>query len=162
MADLAAPAPFESEKTTALHDRAERPKAPTAGLTTSAKRFAEAGLALLLTVGFVALCFQTRATWDGQRDWVVPATVPVAAISAIALAGLLMRKQFIAAGPGLLLLFFALGLTGANIAADGSDTAQDVLTITTAVLLVIAAGCLIAAFAAVEWLRPIKAPAPEM
>ena len=162
MADLAAPAPFEPEKSTSLHDRAERPKAPAASTATQAKRFAEGGLALLLTVGFVALLFQTRATWEGQRDWVVPATVPLAVISAIALAGLLMRKQMIAAGPGLLFLAFALGLTGANIGGAGSGRAQDVLTITTAVLLGIAAACFLIAFVIVEWTRPFKAPAPEM
>jgi hypothetical protein len=162
MADLAAPAPFEPEKSSSLHDRAERPKGPTGSAATYVKRFSEAGLALLLTTGFVALCFQTRAAWEGHRDWVVPATIPVAAIAAIALAGLLMRRQIVAAGPGLLFLFFALGLTGANLGADSNDTAQDVLTITTAVLLGIAAACFIIAFVAVEWTRPIKAPAPEM
>ena len=162
MADFAAPAPFEPVKTTYLHDRSERPKAPAASHSTTAKRFAEIGLGLLLTVGFVALCFQTRAAWAGHRDWVVPALVVPTAMAAIALAGLLMRKQIVAAGPGLAFLVLGLALTVLNIAIDGSDTLQNVLSIITAVLLGIAAMLLIVAFVVVEWKHPIKAPAPEM
>ena len=162
MADFAAPAPFDPDKSTYLHDRGERPKAPAAGAATYVKRFSELGLGLLLTVGFVALCFQTRAAWAGHRDWVVPAIVIPAAMAAVALAGLLMRKQIVAAGPGLIFLFLGLVLTGTNIVADGSDTVNNVLSIITAVLLGIAAALFIVAFVVVEWTRPIKAPAPEM
>lgn len=162
MADLAAPAPFEPDKSTYLHDRSARPKAPVVSTATYLKRFTELGLGLLLTVGAVALCFQTRAAWAGHRDWVVPAVVVPAATAAIALAGLLIRKQIVAAGPGLVLLFLGLVLTGTNIAIDGSDTVSDVLSIITAVLFGGTAIALIAAFAMVEWTRPIKAPAPEM
>lgn len=162
MADLAAPAPFEPDKSTYLHDRSARPKAPVASAATHAKRFTEVGLGLLLTVAFVALCFQTRAAWAGHRDWVVPAIVVPAAMAAVALAGLLMRRQIVAAAPGLIFLFLGLVLTGTNIVANGSDTLDNVLSIITAVLLGISAALLIAAFVMVEWTRPIKAPAPEM
>jgi hypothetical protein len=165
MADLAAPAPYEAEKSTFLHDRSARPSRPGASPLLSGRRLLGIALSVLCTAGFVALEFQTRGTWNGRRDFAVPVTVPFSAISGVAVGMLLFRTQVLGLLPGFGFLAVALLLTGADIwrgeVVDGSDALRNVLAIITAVFLGLAALAFTVGLVWAEVTQPIKAPQPE-
>jgi len=166
MADFASATPFEPEKSDFLHDRKELPAAPRTAPWITLRRLEFGILSVLLTIGFVALEFQTAAGWDGRREFEVPVTIPFAAIAAVCLASMLLRGRWLEAMPGLGLLVLALVLTGCNIwraqYVDGTDALRDALTILTAVLMGFATLAFVAGFFWAEWRHPVKAPAPEV
>ena len=166
MADFASPTPFEPEKATFLHERAERPAPPDTTALVTARRLAGVVLSVLFAAGFVALLYQTRASWAGHRDFVVPITIPLASIAGVAVGMLIVRGQVMALLPGMGLLFVALLLIGANIwrgeVVDGSDAFRNALSIITAVLLGFAALAFTIGLIWAEVAHPIKAPVAEM
>jgi hypothetical protein len=165
MAQFSAPAPFEETKPTWLHERDNRPDAPARRTPVLVKRYLPMALGFLFAMGLEALAFETRATFGGQRDWVVPVTTPFFAIGGVALGALLARKQLIAAAPGIVFLCIAVALTIANIwrgqVDDGQDYARDILSILTAVALAAALISLVAAIVWSELRNPTRAPLPE-
>ncbi len=158
-------APANPEKHAPLHDRANRPAAPSSGAAAAATRLIPPALGLALTFLLVALAFQTRDSWTVGRDWVVPAAVVPAAIGGVALGHLLARRQFGAAAPAVLFLLVALGLTGANIwrgqIVDGSDGWRDAMAIGITVSMGLLIASALAGLVWVEAKRPTRAPAPE-
>ncbi len=128
-----APAPASVEKVHDLHDQAQRPRPPAPWRAAFGRYLGWPTLGLVCALGMVALGFQTRASWESHRDWVVPVTVPLLALGGLALAYLVWRRQWLALGPGATLLLAVLALTAANIwrgaATDGDDTARDVMSI---------------------------------
>ncbi|MGI8927204.1 MAG: hypothetical protein ACR2HN_11250 [Tepidiformaceae bacterium] len=166
MADFSRAAPAEAQKSTEVHDRGARPDAPPSRLTATLRNNVGMLLGFAFAMGFMALAFQTRATWDSHRDWVVPVTVPFWAIGGVALGHLLGRRQFVATGPALLLLMLAMVLTALNIwrgaETDGGDGLRDAMTIATAVLLTLALLALLGALVWLEAKHPTKAPPAEV
>ena len=165
MPDFSVPAPIETEKVDFLHDRATRPAAP------SARR--DVGqLVLLIVVGvalgaaMLALGFQARATWAETRDWVVPVTVPFFAIGGVALAYLLLRRAWMEASVGLMLLGLVLAVTVLNLwragLTTGDDGLRDALTIIAGIALGLAIAAFIAGMTWVEVKRPAGPPPPEL
>ncbi|MBI5949197.1 MAG: hypothetical protein HY875_13755 [Chloroflexi bacterium] len=166
MADLTTAAPVETEKSTFLHDRGGRPEAPKRPVAELVRDNLGLLLGLVLALGFTALAFQTRASWDSHRDWVVPMTVPIWAVAGVSLGHLLARRKVDAAFTGLMLLVVVLGLTILNIwqgtQSEGQDGARDALTISAAVALGITVLALLVGAIWVEAKDPTKAPPPEM
>lgn len=166
MADFNAAVPVNDEKVDALHAQDEMPKRPTLTMLDMARVYTGFALGSLLGVGMVALAFQTRASWESHRDWVVPVTVPLLVVAGLGLGFLAARLRWkeLALPVGLLVL--ALVLTALNIirgiATDGEDGLRDAMTIITAVLLGFSVASLMAALAWVEFRNPIRPPAPEM
>jgi len=165
MTDFAAPIPVEPAKADYLHERERIPAAPKATIADLARRHAGLALGFVLAMGYMAMAFQTRASWGAHRDWVVPMTVPFWVIGGVALGHLVDRKQWAAAAPGIGLLLVAIVLTGLNdwrgAVTEGSDALRDALTTITAVVLGFSLAALTAALVWVEAARPTKAPAPE-
>jgi hypothetical protein len=165
MANFSIPAPVESEKSSFLHDRSNRPAAPTASRIDLARRWASFAAGAVLAVGATALLFSVRDSWENHREWLVT-LIPFLVIAGIALAHLTARKQVIALVPGGTFLFLALIFAGADIIADNdsgaSDTTRDVLSILGGISLGIATLCFVVALAWVEIRKPTKAPAPEL
>ena len=164
MPNLSLPAPIESEKSTFLHDRSNRPKGPSATRLELAIRWAAFAVGAALSVGATALLFSVRDSWENHREWLVT-LLPFLVIAAIALAYLVVRKQWIALAPGGSFLFLALIFAGADVILDaegGKDTARDVLSILGGVSLGLATLGLIIAIVWVEVRNPTKAPPPQL
>lgn len=166
MANFSDPAPFDATKPDWLHDRHNRPAAPARTSASLIRRFLPLAAGILFAIGLEALAFQTRATFEGERDWVVPTVTPFFAIGGVALAVLLARRQIIAVTPGLLLVVIACGLTAANIwrgqVTTGHDWGRDILSIVTGVVL---AAALISLTVGVVWSEaknPTRAPLSEV
>jgi len=166
MANLTAAAPVEPEKSTFLHDRGGRPEAPKRPFAELVRDNLGLLLGLAFALGFTALAFQTRASWDFHRDWVVPMTVPFWGIAGVSLGHLLARRKFDAAFTGLMLLVVVLGLTALNIwqgsQSEGPDGARDALSISAGVALGITVLALVVATVWVEAKDPTKAPPPPV
>ncbi|MBE7520458.1 MAG: hypothetical protein HS107_14560 [Thermoflexaceae bacterium] len=151
MPDLTARAPIETEKTGWLHDRSRIPARPAASAQELLVRYRGWLLGFALALGLTALAFQTRASWENHRDWVVPMTVTIWAPSGLALGFLIDRRRWKAVAPGIVLLVIALVLTGVNIwrgtETDGQDNWRDALSIITGVTIGFMAVALLAALA---------------
>lgn len=165
MANFSVPAPFEPRKAVYLNDRSNRPAAPEAGAKDYVNQFLGFGLGILLSIGFLALSYQTRAVWEGQRDWVVPTTVPFFAMGGVALGFLISRKAWLYAAPGIALLVLVLVLTGLNIwrgeVVSGSDGLRDALSIITGVLVGFMLAALVVGWAMMAWKFPPKGDIPQ-
>jgi hypothetical protein len=164
MADFTAKAPFEAEKPTYLHDRAEEPAAPKKSRLDIVRWSTIIVLGVLFTIAFVALEYQTRASWDGRRDFAVPVSVPLAGMAGVALAALIVRRAWGALGIPLVLLGVIAVLTAVNAVAgvdvEGQDIFRDLLTWTTFVFMVITLAWLVVTLVYLEVTRPIQAPPP--
>lgn len=164
MADFAAKAPSEATKDTYVHDRALLPSAPKKSFGEMARWSMIIVLSVLFTIAFVALEFQTRVSWDGHRDFVVPVTIPFAAIAGVSLAALIVRREWSALGLPLALLLVVVALTVVNWVVgtdvEGRDIFRDILTWTAFVFMVATLASLIGALIYVEVVRPIQAPPP--
>jgi len=164
MADLTAPVPMEAEKTPWVHDRSRIPERPATTNRELLVRYQGLLLGLALALAFMALAFQTRATWTTHRDWVVPMTVPFWAGAGTALGHLILRRKWKLAAPGLALLAVAIVLTGINdirgMQVDGSDGLRDALSIATGVVCGLMIAALLGALVLVETKDPTKAPPP--
>lgn len=165
MANFSIPAPVETEKSTFLHDRTQRPAAPAASRLELAQRWGILAAGVVLSVGASALMFSVRDSWDNHREWLVT-VIPFLVIAAIGLAYLVARREIVALAPGLVFLSLALLFGGADILADNdggaSDTTRDVLSILGGISLGIAVLALVIAFFWVEIRKPTKAPTPEL
>lgn len=166
MADLAAPAPIETEKANFLHDRSRIPAAPKSTTRDLVERYAIIALALAGAFALQWLAFQTRDSWDSHRDWVVPMTTPITAAAGVCLGYLAYRRKWEPFMASFIWFALALILTGWNYALGREDnpdeTLRDVLAISIAILIGI--GDLFA-FAGVVWVEmrsPTKAPTPQM
>lgn len=164
MADFTAKAPFEAEKANFLHDKAEEPAAPKKSTFDIVRWSTIIALSVLFTIGFVALEFQTRASWDGHRDFAVPVSIPLAAIAGVALAALIVRRAWGSLGIPMALLGIVIALTAVNAVAgvdvQGQDIFRDLLTWTAFVFMVITLIWLVATLIYLEVTRPIQAPPP--
>lgn len=150
MADFTARVPFEPQKPHQLHDQALKPAAPPAGIN----RYLGLVVGFAVGLGFVALAFETRASWDSHRDWVVPVTMPLWVAGGLVLANLVLRRAWLAAGPAMGLLVVALLLTAGDWAraasTEGGDGLRDALTIATAIVLGLLLAYVIPAYVWVE------------
>jgi len=166
MANLAAKAPIEPEKQTFLHDRSNRPHAPKRSIQGYALEFAPLILGVLFGLGAVALGFETRASWDGHRDWVVPTTIPVLVTAAVMLAATTWRQKleyamaaygFLAVGAVFTILNIVRGID-----SSGHDYLRDFYSIAAALMYGCAIAAAVGGWAALEVRDPIKAPQPEI
>ena len=166
MADFTAAAPFEEKKDTSLHDRGARPAAPRWPTRALLKRYLPLALGIAIALGIELLAFQTRATLQGNRDWVVPVTTPFFGIGGVALGALIARNQWIAATPGIVFMLIAVTLTVLNIwrgsVTDGDDVLRDVLSILAGITLALSLVSLIIGLVWVELTQPTKAPKLEL
>ena len=167
MADFSAPAPRESLKLGEyLHERGRIPAAPdwtTGGLV---QRYLPLALGVLFAMGAMALAFQTRASWSSHREWVVPATTPLLALGGVALGYMVARGKVTSIVWPAGFLFLAVVLTIFNrwrgSISSGEDTARNVMTVLTAILLGVAVVSLILTMIVTEVRDPAKPPpAPE-
>jgi peptidoglycan/LPS O-acetylase OafA/YrhL len=165
-AEFTVPAPFETNKPQWLNENDKLPDAPKSTVRVMFKRYLPMALGFLFAIGIEALAFQTRATFGGQRDWVVPTFTPFFAIGGVALGALLARKQVIAATPGITFLVIAVVLTILNIiraqSTEGHDWGRDIFSILTGVALGAALIALVAAIVWSEARNPTRAPLPEV
>jgi len=167
MANFTASRPIETQKEGAyLHDRTNRPAAPTWTRMELVRRFAPIGLGLLLAFGLLAIAFQTWAAWDNHRAWHVALMTPLWVLGGLALGHLLMRKEFkiitfglSLVGLGLILMF--MNSWRGNL-TEGPDGGRDAMTIVSAILFVIAVHSFLIAAVWVEAKRPSRAPVPQM
>lgn len=167
MADFTASRPIETQKAGAyLHDRTNRPEAPTWTRGEAARRFVPFALGLLLAAGFLAIAFQTWASWDNHRAWAVALMTPLWVLGGVALGHLLMRKEFKTITLGMSFVGLGLILMYLNVwrgkVTEGQDGGRDAMTIISAILFVIAVHSFLIAAVWVEAKRPVRAPAPEM
>ncbi len=166
MANFSAPVPTESEKSTYLHERANRPAPPKRSNFDLVRSYLGAGLGVVFAIGFVALAFQIRAGWDNHREWVVATTVPGLVLGGVAFGHLIARRQLMALAPGAGLLVLTVVFVFLNYLrgrdTEGGDALRDALSIISGVLLGLTVGALVGALAWVEWKRPTKAPLPEV
>jgi peptidoglycan/LPS O-acetylase OafA/YrhL len=164
MANLTANAPVEPEKSTSLHERDNRPKAPAASRLEFGKRWAWPAVGVLLALGFVAVLFSVRDSWDNHREWLVT-TIPFLVMAGIGLAYVLARGKVVPLAVGGTFLFLALVFAGADLLADqddaATDTTRDVLSILAGVCLGIAVAGIVFALVWVEAREPTKAPTLE-
>ncbi len=164
MADLTAQAPTEPQKTRWVHDRSRIPARPATTAQDLHLRYRGWLLGFVLALGLTALAFQTRATWESRRDWVVPMTVPFWASAGIALGLLVDGRRWKAAAPGIVLFVVALLLTGLNIwrgtETDGQDNWRDALSIITGVTLGFMVVALLAGLIGSELTRTKQAQPP--
>jgi energy-coupling factor transporter transmembrane protein EcfT len=160
MANWSAPAPTNPEKPNWLHDQSELPAPPARSRVDYARILAPIVLGLAFTGALVALGFQSRASWDSHRDWVIPVTIPLLAIAGVAAGYLVARRAWVALGPVLLLLLLLCSLTALNVwrgaETEGSDALRDALSIMQGVLLGLTVASAIAAMVFVEWTRPTR------
>jgi len=165
MANFTIPAPVETEKSTFLHDRTQRPAAPPASRMELVQRWGILAAGIALSVGASALLFSIRDSWNNHREWLV-SVIPLLVIAAIGLAYLVARREIVPLATGLVFLFLALLFGGADLIADNdsgaSDTTRDVLSILGGISLGAAVLALVFAFFWVEIRKPTKAPTPEM
>jgi hypothetical protein len=166
MPTLTANAPFESDKTTYLHDRAARPGAPAKSLKDAALALAPLLTMAAFAIGAQALAFTTRAAWAGNRDWVVPVTTVFWVLGAVALAAIVWRRKWQFGAAALALLGVGLVLTILNIVraqnVDGSDQLRDFYAIASAVMYGCATVAAAVGWALMEIRQPIIAPPPEV
>jgi peptidoglycan/LPS O-acetylase OafA/YrhL len=157
MTTWGAPAPADPEKPDYLHDPAQQPGVPTGWRTAVQTYLLAPGLGLLFAIGFTAMAFQARASWETHRDWVVPVLVPFLGAGGVSMGFLVARRQLIALAPGLMFVLIALGLIVANVwrgsVTEGDDTARDILSILTGVALGFAVAGLVVAVVRVEGAR---------
>lgn len=166
MANFTAKVPVESEKIQYLHDRSNRPHGPKKSIRDYAASFAPLILGVLFAMGLEALAFTTRASWGGQRDWVVPTTTPLWVAGGMMLAATTWRQKLEYAMPAYGFIAIGLVFTTLNIVrgidTTGSDHLRDFYSIAAGVVY----GCGIAAavigWAVLEVRDPIQAPQPEM
>ncbi len=166
MADFESPAPVEEEKTGAsLHDLRNRPGAASSTRRELFDRWFPLAVATLAALAMVALTFQTRASWETHRDWVVPVTVPLLVVGGLAFGILLARREWSALLPALVVVAGILVLTGFDIWLDAEDEKaglRDGLAASNGVLLGAAVLLSLGALVRVEWSRPARAPVPEV
>ena len=158
--------PVNPVKPNELHDQAAMPARPALPRQDFVKVWAPFIIGTVLALGSVALAFQTRASWDSHRDWVVPVTVPILVIGGLAMGYLAAGMRLKALAVPIVLLAVALLFTLLNIlrgnSVEGSDGLRDALSIMTGVLLGATILWLIVAFAWTEYRNPIEPPAAEM
>lgn len=166
MADFESPVPVEEEKTGAfLHDRGNRPAPAGSTRRELFDRWFPLVIGMLAALGMVALTFQTRASWEAHRDWVVPVTVPLLVLGGLALGILLARREWSALAPALVVIGGILLMTVFDIWLDADDREaglRDGLAASNGVLLGLAVVLSLGALIWVELKRPAKAPAPEV
>jgi hypothetical protein len=166
MTNWSEPSPYEPTKPHYLHDQERIPAPPKPSVTEYGKRFSILLVGFFFTVLLVGLAFQTRDSWGAHRDWVVPMTVPLLGLAGIALAYLLVRRAWLEATPGIVLVMIAVLLGAANLwrgaVVDGPDTLRDVLAISGGVFLSLGVLVLIGAMAWVELRRPTRPPEVQM
>ncbi len=166
MADFTAAIPVEEKKSDFLHDRSLLPSAPRPRTPDLIKRYLPIALGVAIAMGIELLAYQTRATLQGNRDWVVPVTTPFFGIGGVALGALIARNQWIAATPGILLMLLAVTLTVLNIwrgsVTDGPDVLRDVLSSVAGAMLAFSLLALLIALVWVELTRPTRAPTLEV
>lgn len=165
MANLSIPAPIETEKSAFLHDRTNRPPAPTTSTLELARRWSGFIAGLVLSVGLTAVLFSVRDSWENHREWLVT-VIPVLVIAGVSLGHLAVRKQIVALAPGGAFLFLALIFAGADVLADNdggaSMTTRDTLSILGGIALGVAAAAFVFALFWVELRNPTRAPTPEL
>lgn len=167
MADFAAARPVESEKLGAfLHDRKNRPAAPTWARADMAKRFAPIVLGVVFAACYIAIAFQTWAWWDNGRAWAVALTAPLWALGGFGAAHLAMRREWRTLALGVPFLIIGLILMWANAwrgeVTEGQDNARDAMTIISAICFLIAVHCGLLGAIWAEARRPTRVPRPEM
>ncbi|MEO8539274.1 MAG: hypothetical protein ABI577_05995 [bacterium] len=165
MANLTVPAPVESEKSTWIHDRSQRPKAPALSRLFLAKRWAGFALGLVISVGLTAMLFSLRDSWHNHREWLVT-VIPVLVIAGVGLGHLAMRGKFSALAVPIGFFFLALLFTILDLVADHdggtSMTARDTYSILGGIALGFAAVSTVIALLWTELRDPTKAPTPEL
>lgn len=164
MVNLNIPAPFETEKSTYIHDRTTRPAAPATSRPTLAKRWSGFLAGVLLSVALTAVLFSLRDSWGNHREWLVT-TIPMLAIAAVALGHLTARGQAKALVTGGLFLILALLFMGLDIYADNDNasmTIRNTYSILGGIALGISVVALMVALLWVEIANPTRAPKPEM
>jgi peptidoglycan/LPS O-acetylase OafA/YrhL len=162
MAEWTVPAPYEPEKPHDLHDKEQQPKAPPGWRPAFRSYLVGPAIGFVFAMGFTAMAFQARASWDSHRDWVVPVTVPFLALGGVALGLLVARRQWLPSLPAFALILLGLVFVGLNIwlgaVTEGQDNLRDALSISTGVAIGLAVASALAALAWVERRRP-AAPA---
>jgi len=165
MANFSDRAPFESEKTAYIHDRTTRPDRPVVTRSELARRWGGTAAGLALSVGFTAVLFSLRDSWDNHREWIVT-IIPILSIAGIAMGHLLARKKANALLVGGTFLFLALVFAGGDFFVDReanpNETARDVLSMLGGICLVISVHAFAFALIWTELRSPTKAPLPEM
>lgn len=165
MADFTAQAPGEPEKTAYLHERGTRPAGPALRPLQLARENLGLIAGFVLSLGFTALAFQARASWEWHRDWVVPVVVPFLSLGGMAMGHLIARRQWAALGPGMGLLVLSVGLAALNIwrgaVTESGDGLRDAMSLITAGFLALAILALSGALVWVEATHPTKVPPPE-
>lgn len=166
MPDWTIPAPSEPQKTPWIHDLSERPARPRLEPRDWGNYFLGLALGFVFALGYTALAFQTRDSWESHRDWVVPTTIPFYAAGAIAAAYLFVRKEWEVAAAGIVFTAISVGLMLANIVrgreVEGNDLARDLMAAFGGVALGLAIISFAAGFLWVQWRRPEKVAPPEM
>jgi len=166
MADFAARVPIETEKSTYLHDRSNRPSPPARTLRSYAQRYRSFAFSVGMALGFSALAFQLRDYWGGPRDWVVPVTTPLIVLGGLSLGFLIARGQLWAAWPASLALGVTLILTVLNISAEAVQSNHNTFAYALNVMAAVGFGVTIilavVGMVAAEVSRPIRPPSPEL
>jgi hypothetical protein len=164
MANLDLPAPIELAKSIELHDRSNRPAAPARSRLDLVRLWAGIGTGVLLAVGFTAVLFSVRDSWENHREWLVT-LIPFLVFAGVGMGHLVARRQITALAPGGAFLFLALIFAGSDIILDsegGKDAARDANSILGGVSLGLAVLALLVALVWVEVRKPTKAPAPQL
>lgn len=165
MANFAARVPVETEKSTYLHDRSNRPASPTPTLKDRATRNWRLWVAVALALGFEAMAFQLRDYWPGPRDWVVPATTPLLVAGGLALGFMVVRRQYWVAWPALIALTVTLICIALNVTGEAVKRGHNGLAYTYNVFGAISLGATVV-FAVggvlvAEITRPLRPPVAE-
>jgi hypothetical protein len=165
MADFTARAPGEPEKTAYVHERGTRPSGPALRPFQLARENLGLIAGFVLSLGFTALAFQARASWEWHRDWVVPVVVPLLSLGGMAMGHLIVRRQWAALGPGMGCLALSVAMAALNIwrgaLTEGGDGLRDAMSLVSAGFLALAIALLSGALFWVEARRPTRVPAPE-
>jgi hypothetical protein len=161
MSMWSSPAPVQPEKPHYLHDDEQQPPLPDGWLSAFRAYLLAPALGLLFALGFTAMAFQARASWESHRDWVVPVLVPFLGLGGVAMGYLAARAKIVEMMPGVFFVLLAIGLVAANIwrgyVTEGEDTARNILAILTAVALGLAVLAFVVGLIAAERSTP---PAP--
>ena len=165
MADFAARIPVETEKSTYLHDRSNRPASPTPTMADRARRSWRLWVAVAVAIGFEAMAFQLRDYWPGARDWVVPVTTPLVALGGLALGFMIVRGQYWVAAPAILALTVTLACIALNVSGEAVKSQGNTLAyvynifgaVSLGVTVILAVGGMLVA----EVTRPVRPPLPE-
>ena len=167
MADFSAAAPVEPVKQgDYLHDRSRIPAMPEITPRGEFDSYFGYGLGVLLALGALALMFQTRASWERHREWVVPATAPITAIAGLALGHMIARRKWKAAAPALGCLAVAMIFTAFNAwrgaVVDGHDAGRNTMSVFAGIFMALFMACAIVGAVVVEARDPVRPPAPEV